>query len=197
MEHVEPARRPWDGLMPRKANSAAEDPQEARSEAERAVVDAFRRILRELRVSANTTQSALGISPAQLYVLRHLAEKDGASISGLAKETLTDRSSVADVVDRLVERGLAERSAHPADRRRASVRITPSGARLIKGAAPAPTDLLVSALQTLPDHEVSGLARSLGELVGAMGLSSSPANMLFEERGKAAPAARRRRARGS
>ena len=154
-----------------------------RIEAERTVVNAFRRILRALRLSANTTRSALGISAAQLYVLRHLADKDGASISALAEETLTDRSSVADVVDRLVESGLVERSPHPADRRRASVRITKRGARLIKGAAPAPTDLLVAALEEMPEHEVRALSRCLTSLVGFMGLARTPAEMLFEDEG--------------
>ena len=148
---------------------------------ERSIVDGFRRILRTLRISAQTTQSELGVSAAQLYVLRHLADKAGASISELAKETLTDRSSVADVVERLVERGLAERSPHPADRRRASVRITQPGADLVKESGPAPMDLLIEALKALPVRDRQALSRLITDLVAAMGLEGSPAGMLFED----------------
>lgn len=152
-----------------------------RREAEQDVVNAVRRILRALRLAANTTQSSVGISPAQLYVLRHLAEHDVVSISELAQLTLTDRSSVAAVVDRLVEQGLASRAPSSSDRRRASVRITRQGARLATGSSPAPMDNLVNALRSMRDDEVSDLARSLTGLVVAMGLGGTPAVMLFEE----------------
>lgn len=169
--------------MAREAKESRGD----RREAERDVVNAVRRILRALRLAANTTQSSLGISAAQLYVLRHLAEHEVVSISELSQLTLTDRSSVAAVVDRLVEQGLASRAPSSSDRRRASVRITRQGARLATGSSPAPMDNLVNALRGMGDGEVTDLARSLTGLVAAMGLEATPAEMLFEEGTPRAP----------
>ncbi|MSR22976.1 MAG: MarR family transcriptional regulator [Gemmatimonadetes bacterium] len=80
-------------------------------EVEVTIVNAIRRILRSLRLSAVATHATVGISAAQLYVLRQLAENgDSSTITALAERTLTDRSSVAVVVHRLVTRGLAQRS---------------------------------------------------------------------------------------
>ena len=146
-----------------------------------AAVDALRRILRAMRMAATETQSALGISAAQLFVLARLAGADALSINQLAARTLTDRSSVAAVVDRLAERGLAERSPSPRDRRRAEVRITAAGRELLAAAPTAPAALLVSGLARLSDPELRALAASLGRLVGAMHLEKTPAGMFFEE----------------
>ncbi len=146
-----------------------------------AAVDALRRILRVMRTAATETQATLGISAAQLFVLSQLTHADGLSINELAERTLTDRSSVAAVVDRLVGRGLAERSPSPRDRRRAEVRITEAGRSLLVQAPTAPTALLVAGLARLSDPEVHTLATALDRLVGAMQLQATPAAMFFEE----------------
>ena len=159
-----------------------EAPANARHATERAVLNAIRRITRALRLSAMATQASVGISAAQLTVLRALAERESASITDLANLTLTDRSSVAAVVDRLVEHGMASRSPSPDDRRRARVQITKRGTRLAaETAAPPPADLLVGGLGRLSDHQLTDLARSLTSFVTAMGLEATPAEMLFEE----------------
>ena len=168
------------------------DGSSARRASERAVLDAIRRITRALRVSAMATQSSVGISAAQLYVLRTLAERESASITDLAALTLTDRSSVAAVVERLVDQGLAHRSPSPDDRRRARVEITEAGTRLAGQAAPPPTDLLVSGLAGMSDTQVGDLSRALTSFVAALGLEATPAGMLFEDaeaaRAKGSPA---------
>ena len=149
------------------------------------IINAFRRILRLLRLTAVGIQAEVGISAAQLYVLRQLAaDKDGASIGELAQQTLTDRSSVASVVDRLVASGFADRSVSEEDRRRAEVRITPAGLELVSQSAPPPTSRLVAALETFPDEELVTLARGLDALVHAMGLDATAAPMLFEDGGE-------------
>jgi DNA-binding MarR family transcriptional regulator len=147
----------------------------------KAVVDAIRRVTRALRLAAGRTQAAAGVSAAQLYVLRSLADGDGASITELANKTYTDRSSVAAVVARLTERGLVVRSLALQDRRRAEVRLSETGKRVLESAPKAPTEMLVSALEQLDPREIGDLAHSLDRLVLALGLESTPVRMLFDE----------------
>lgn len=153
---------------------------EARTHDATEVVNAVRRILRALRVAAGATQAA-GISAAQLYVLRQLTDDSALSINELAARTLTDRSSVASVVERLEARGLVDRSKSAQDRRRAEVRITKAGREMLAHAPPPPTELLVGALARLSDMELRNLAHSLTELVHAMNLDHAAAPMMFEE----------------
>src|SRR5579885_2556290 len=73
------------------------------------VVDALRRLVRELRDSARLAQGRTAITGAQLFVLRALAAEPGLSINELAERTMTHQSSVSVVVSRLVARGLVTR----------------------------------------------------------------------------------------
>lgn len=154
-----------------------------------AAVDAMRRILRELRVAAGKTQMRAGISAAQLYVLEALSDGEEASLSDIASRTLTDRSSVAAVVERLVESDLVSRQTATADRRRAAITITRSGRAVLRRAPRPPTALLIAGLEALPDRDLEPLAEGLSALVEAMGLGDGPAGMLFED---TRPASRKR-----
>lgn len=152
----------------------------------------FRRILRALRLAAQDTQRSAGISAAQLFVLSALSDGAPASLAELADRTMTDRSSVSVVVDRLVASGYATRRMSAEDRRRAAVRITTSGRAAIARAPRSPMALLLGGLNALPTSRRRALARELEALIAAMGLADEPAAMMFEEAG--APRARRRRA---
>src|SRR5689334_21636085 len=95
------------------------------------VLDSLRRLVRELRVTSHSVERELGISGAQLFVLRELAREPGCSIRALAGRTLTDPSSVSVVVARLVDRGLVSRSRDPNDARRSELSLTAGGERLL------------------------------------------------------------------
>jgi DNA-binding MarR family transcriptional regulator len=188
----------WDDQSARrmvKSNSPFEldTPESSPPRSTVRVLNALRRITRAFRISATATQSTVGISAAQLYVLRRLRNRRSASITELANETLTDRTSVGAVVERLVEQDLARRSQAPDDRRRARVQITRKGSRLAAGAAaPTPLDLVVSALAGMSERETDALAISLEGLVAAMQIESTPAEMLYQELDQSQPTVRRR-----
>ena len=161
-----------------------------------ACVDAFRRILRELRLSASKTQMAAGLSAAQLFVLRALQDGAHASLSEIAKRTLTDRSSVAAVVDRLLAAGLVERGTSDVDRRRAAISIRPEGVAVLRRAPEPPTALLVAGLERVDPAQRQALADGLRALTDAMGISDQAPGMLFEEgTGSSKQRTRRRRVR--
>lgn len=147
-----------------------------------ASVDAFRRILREIRVMARKGELSAGLSAAQTFVLSVLIERPGAGVNDIAEATLTDRSSVASVVDRLVEQGYIVREQSVNDRRRASLSITGAGRRAMKRtASPPPTVALITAMKALDRSTQRSLATGLTELARAMGIHHQPAGMLFED----------------
>ena len=153
------------------------------------VLDAIRRVVRAVRLSAQAAQQHLGISAAQLFVLEQLADTPAASLGDLAARTLTDRSAVSLVVTRLVAHGLVERKPAAEDRRRWTIALTPRGRALLRRAPRAPTSQLLSALERMPRRDLRSLAREMRKLTRALGLMEEPASMLFED----APAPRRRR----
>lgn len=143
------------------------------------VLNGIRRLDRGLRLAAREVQSATGLSAAQLFVLEHLAESPAASLSELAARTMTDRSSVSVVVDRLVAARLARRVASRDDRRRAEVRIAAAGRAILERAPPAPTDVLLLGLRRLSAASVRRLGSTLAELNALLGFRE--AELLFSD----------------
>lgn len=169
---------------PRATSAKADSPPVAAS------VDAFRRILRALRLAARKSELATGLSAAQSFVLSAAAAAPGCSVNEIAEATMTDRSSVAAIIDRLVEQGFLKREQHDEDRRRASITITARGRRAMAKSAPPPTSLLIGGLRGLPSTRLTALSRGLVALTEEMGIANEPAEMFFED-------ARSRRSRQS
>ena len=158
-----------------------------------ASIDAFRRILRALRLAARQTQATAGISAAQLHVLQALGDGEDHSLSQIALRTMTDRTSVAAVVERLVDGGHVSREPSRLDRRRAAIRISARGRSVLRRAPTSPAALLVAGMAGLDSRTLASLASSLVALTDAMGLSDQRAGMLFDERENTPPRAVPRR----
>jgi DNA-binding MarR family transcriptional regulator len=144
-------------------------------------VEAIRKIVRALRDSAHVVQGQTGITGAQLFVLRVLADHPGLSINDLADRTMTHQSSVSVVVSRLVERGLVARAPAPEDRRRQVVELTPRGRLLHRKAPAVAQELLIAAVRKLSPDLRHGLAAGLQALTDALGASRGRAAMFFED----------------
>jgi DNA-binding MarR family transcriptional regulator len=147
--------------------------------------------VRALRVAEQRTQAETGVSAAQLAVLVQLDRAAADSLSDLARRTLTDRSSVADVVERLEARRLVRR-ARGDDKRRTTIVVTPAGRMLLRRAPVAPTSLLASVLATLDDTVLVTLANGIERLSDALGDAENvlPSQEEANSRGRAPRIAR-------
>jgi DNA-binding MarR family transcriptional regulator len=77
------------------------------------------------------------LTPRQYAVLVVLSGRDAASQTDIVDATGIDRSTLADIVKRLADRGYLARRRSKADARAYSVRLTPSGLAALKQAQPA------------------------------------------------------------
>jgi len=151
----------------------------------RAILDAVRLVDRALRLSSASVERDVGISVAQLYVLRTLRERDGQSVGELARATLTHQSSVSVVVSRLVARGLVRRAVAEGDRRRVELSLTPRGRALVARAPEAVQVRLVRALDALTAAERRTLAGLLTRWARAASLDGAAPPLFGEDGGKA------------
>jgi DNA-binding MarR family transcriptional regulator len=71
------------------------------------------------------------VTPIQWGILTILAENPGVGQVEIADELGLDRSNVANVVDRLIRRGLLKQATSTQDRRKKSIRITAAGRKLM------------------------------------------------------------------
>jgi MarR family transcriptional regulator, lower aerobic nicotinate degradation pathway regulator len=147
----------------------------------RTAIDALRRIVRALRVSARAAEKRLGISAPQLFVLQQLGDHAGLSIGELARRTVTDQSSVSVVVSRLTTRGLAVRRTSVRDARRAEVTLTAAGRALLKKAPEAAQAQLIQGLRRLSRTHRRALTHALTCLVREMGLEDEAPQLFFAD----------------
>lgn len=122
------------------------------------------------------------LTPRQFAVLRMVAKVEDLSQTALVEATGIDRSTLADIVRRLVDRNLLQRKRTRQDARTYAVRLTASGRNALNSAMPAAstTDEAVlgalpagqrkdflSALQRIVDHLATDDAKAQHEAVPA------------------------------
>lgn len=147
----------------------------------RAVLDALRRLVRGLRLYARHCETHLGLSAAQLFARRRLAEGAPMSLRDLARATLTDLSSVSVVAERLRAKGLVRRRRSAEDGRRVELTLTPVGEDLLRRSPDPLQERMVASLASLPAARRTGLLRDLGRLVRDAGLDGDRPRLFFEE----------------
>lgn len=153
---------------------------QARREANVAM-DALRRIVRALRSSNASMLEQYQLSAAQLFVLTQLALQPKQSLADVARGTLTSQSSVSEVLSRLVQRGLVDRTSSPTDRRRVDFSVTENGLRQLEHAPETLQQRLVAGFQMLTPDRRRALAEGLDAWMASAGLRQIPATMFMEE----------------
>lgn len=104
-----------------------------------------------------------GAGPAGAEVLRELVGRGGCAVpSELARGLGCSRARITRIIDGLEGRGLVDRSADPADRRRVVVRVTEEGRRAASRGAGNAVSGLADALSRLGERDASELARIIG-----------------------------------
>ncbi|HTC24369.1 MAG TPA: MarR family winged helix-turn-helix transcriptional regulator [Gemmatimonadales bacterium] len=146
----------------------------------RTALDALRRIVQGLRLSAAQAERQTGLTGAQLFVLQQLADAPAESLNELAQRTRTHQSSVSTVVTRLVARGLVSRRRDPVDGRRLVLDLTATGKALLADAPETAQKRLIGALERLSHARLRALASDLQRLVAALGMDAAPAPLFFE-----------------
>ena len=77
-----------------------------------------------------------GLTPRQFAVLTVVADEDGLTQTDLVERTGIDRSTLADIVARLLSRGLIQRRRAKDDGRAYAIKLSPQGAKALREAQP-------------------------------------------------------------
>ncbi|MGE0700223.1 MAG: MarR family winged helix-turn-helix transcriptional regulator [Hyphomicrobiaceae bacterium] len=116
----------------------------------------------------NEEAGKTGLTTRQFAVLIAVAKNRDISQTGLVQVTGIDRSTVAEIVKRLLRRGLIKRKRTRLDARAYAVRLTEDGEALLAAVEPAARRAEERLTSVLRDPSVStNLAEALGQLVDA------------------------------
>jgi MarR family transcriptional regulator, lower aerobic nicotinate degradation pathway regulator len=108
----------------------------------------------------------LGLRPPHFGVLSLIAAQPGSAQQELVDRSMIDPSSMVRVIDELEDMGLAERRAHPHDRRRRAVHLTLAGKRRLERARKVAVDTVNEVVEPLDGDERETLRLLLRKLAG-------------------------------
>ncbi len=115
--------------------------------------------------------SKVKLTPRQYAVLVSVAEHEGLSQTGLVDRTGIDRSTLADIIRRMLRKGLLQRKRTKEDARAYSVRLTEEGRQLLEDAAPGASRSEERLLAALPNDQRDAFLSALATIVKSMGVS--------------------------
>jgi DNA-binding MarR family transcriptional regulator len=115
-----------------------------------------------------TEQGDANLTPRQVSVLLTVASNEGLSQTEIVERTGIDRSTLADVVQRLQKKGLLHRRRTQKDARAYAVKLTDGGRRVLRVAEPLMRRVDERILSVLPAKERDSFMTSLKAIVGAL-----------------------------
>lgn len=109
------------------------------------------------------------LTPRQYAVLLTVAANEGISQTGLVDKTGVDRSTLADIVRRMLKKGLLQRRRTKEDARAYAVRLTEDGRRMLRDAEPVTERVDDRILAAIPIKQRDQFMDNLGLIVEALG----------------------------
>jgi DNA-binding MarR family transcriptional regulator len=109
-----------------------------------------------------------GLTHRQFTVLSAVDSQDGKSQTELVKLTGIDRSTLADLVARLIEQGYLQRKRTKEDARTNSIRLTPVGKKTLKTAQSGADDVDKKLLSQFAAADRRTMIECLGQLASEM-----------------------------
>jgi DNA-binding MarR family transcriptional regulator len=109
------------------------------------------------------------LTPRQYAVLVSVSQNEGLSQTQLVERTGVDRSTLADIVRRMLKKGLLQRRRTKDDARAYSVKLTEEGWRVLKAADPLAKRVDDKILAALPGQQRERFVQDLHMIVTALG----------------------------
>jgi DNA-binding MarR family transcriptional regulator len=108
-----------------------------------------------------------GLTPRQFAVLMVVADEEGLTQTDLVERTGIDRSTLADIVARLLGRGLIQRRRAKDDGRAYAIKLSPQGAKALRDAQPGAAAADQKLLANLPPAKRQEFLEALNLIVSA------------------------------
>lgn len=146
---------------PEQPQCTAERPGSDNDEEEGHIVQLLRRAHQRASAILTGAFGVGGFTPPQFAILHKLLESGAMSQNSLGRAVAMDAATTQGVVHRLVSRGLVQRSADPADRRRVSLSLTTAGRQAVEDALERAAAAEHAVLAPLNARERQALLRLL------------------------------------
>lgn len=119
---------------------------------------------RALYRSLEACVAEAGLTPGQWNALSQLAEHGAMTQRQLAERLQKEQATVTRSLDRLMQRGLVQRTQNPRDRRANIVEITPAALKLLTDLEPSVTRRNAEMAANISDEDLAVFLKVLDQL---------------------------------
>lgn len=105
------------------------------------------------------------VTPRQFAILDEIADNPGVSQTGLVEKTGIDRSTLADIIRRMLEKGLVQRERTAEDARAYAVKLTRKGTNTLKKMKPLAEKVDKELLEAIPKEHREMFVSVLAQMV--------------------------------
>lgn len=112
------------------------------------------------------------LTPRQYAVLLTVAQHEGLSQTDLVEKTGIDRSTLADIVRRMLKKGLLQRRRTKEDARAYAVRLTDEGRRILESCGPLAKRVDDLILEALPANNRDQFLADLMTIIESLALEA-------------------------
>jgi DNA-binding MarR family transcriptional regulator len=121
-------------------------------------------LVRELRREVHP----LGVTGGQVSLLVQIKRHPGIGVRELAALERVSPAAMSGAVDRLERAELVRRQAHPVDRRRQGLTVTPAGERVLRAVKRRRTAWLATRLERLSPEELEAVDAAVEPLLALL-----------------------------
>ena len=114
------------------------------------------------------------LTPRQYAVLVTVAHNEGLSQTNLVDRTGIDRSTLADIIRRMLKKGLIQRRRTKEDARAYAVKLSEEGWKTLKSAEPLAKRIDDKIMAALPNSSRERFLQDLNVIVAALGANEPP-----------------------
>lgn len=114
------------------------------------------------------------LTPRQFAVLLTVSANEGISQTGLVERTGIDRSTLADIVRRMLKKGLLQRRRTKEDARAYAVKLTEQGRNMLKLVEPKVMSVDDKVLDALPPKRREQFLEDLATIVMSLDAATPP-----------------------
>jgi DNA-binding MarR family transcriptional regulator len=143
------------------------------------IINDVRRIFQVVHEHSKRAKRETGLTGAQLWAIKTIAEEKEAKVSDLARRMYLHPATVVGILNRLEKMNLVERNRKDADRRIVRVTLTDRGQAIVKGSPAVAQGMLASGLEPLTVKRLQNLAEGLSDLVRILGAEELPPRLIL------------------
>jgi len=125
----------------------------------------FRQLVGAMRAHYGRVEAETGVAAAEIRLLAAILESEGSGVDRIAGRLSLHKSTVSNLIARLVKKKLALRGRAPSGRRGVSLRVTAAGRALLRRAPQPAGGLLQQLMGALSDRELQAVEAALQLLV--------------------------------